>query len=327
MNKLKHFFFTIFFFLISTYFTGCAGTPNIQKIEDNTKAIPTDLLTKFEVLDKDQPVPVEAAKVVAVEKSKKKKLSKKEAPKPVVYPDRAPNPNPIWVGEKQTLEVTYLGLPAGDFTTEVLPMKKILDREVYHFKGTVKSSAAVSLIYRMDDWIESFWDAKGLFSHRFHMVLDETKQKRDVLELFDQEKRKAFFWNRKNQPNQPPEESKEYFDMAPFPQDSFTAIFFARTLPLEIGKTYVFPVVSEGRGWDCEVHVVRKEILDTALGKMSTIVIRPRTFYNGVLKQEHGDSFIWLSDDGRRFVVRLEAKVKVGYVAARLRKLELGDKP
>lgn len=305
----------------------CSSSPPIEKVDSGTKALPSELLTKFEVLEASQPAPV-ASVVPSPKVNGKAKVAKKvKVAVPFTYPDRRPKVNPIWLGEKQTLEVTYLGLPGGYFATEVLPMKKIADRDVFHFKGTVKSSAVASLIYRVDDMVESFWDATGLFSHRFHMVLDETKQTRDVLELYDSDKKKAFYWNRRNQPDRPPTESKEYFDMAAFTQDSFTAIFYVRTLPLIDGEVYVFPVVSEGKGWDCVVNVVRREMMDTPMGRIRTIVIRPQTRYNGVLKQEQGDSFIWLTDDDRRFVVRLEAKVKIGYVAAQLKKVELGEKP
>jgi hypothetical protein len=309
----------------------CAGKPILPKFEEPAaKELPKELQAKFDVTDIGEPAPAPSPSPAPKRKKRKRRHRRKHKAKvkaPLVIPNRRIRPDPIWVGEKQTLEVTYIGLTAGEFTMEVLPPKKIGDRNVYHLKGTVKSSAVLNLFYRLDDWIESFWDYEGLFSHRFHMVLDETKQTRDVLELYDQETKKAFYWNRRNQPNKPPVETKKFFDMAPFAQDSFTAVYYLRTLPLEIGKTYVYPVISEGKGWDCVVHVVRHEMMDTPLGRRRTIVVNPQTRYNGVMKQEKGAGFIWLTDDDRRFIVRLEAKVKIGSVAAQLKKVELGEKP
>jgi hypothetical protein len=308
------------------FLVACSSASRVSKIEPASKELPKELLSKFEVLEASStPAPTPSEKP---EKRKKKtRKSKKKEPEVFTIPDRRGKIDPVWVGEKQVLEVTYIGLAAGDFTMEALPIKKIADRNVYHLKGTVKSSAVLNLFYRLDDMIESFWDFEGLFSHRFHMSLDETKQTRDVLELYDSEKKKAFYWNRRNQPDKPPVESKEYFDMPQFVQDSFTAIYYVRTLPLEMGKVYTFPVVSEGKGWDCVLTVIRHEMMDTPLGKRNTIVVRPQTRYNGVMKQEHGDSFIWLTDDDRRFVVRLEAKVKIGSVAAQLKEVVLGEQP
>lgn len=305
----------------------CASSSRIAPIEPLEKDIPPELLAKFEVVEKGQPgvVPSPDKKTKVKKGAKAPKV--KVAP-PFAYPERRIKVDPIWVGEKLTLELTYLGLAAGEFVTEVLPNKVIANRPVYHFKGSAQSSSVMNLFYRVNDTIESFWDHGGLFSHRFHMLLDETKQKRDALELFDSEAKKVFYWDRKSHIEKGVSESKSTLDMAAaFPQDSFSAIFFVRTLPLEIGKVFTFPVVSEGRGWDCVVTVIRREMMDTPMGRKQTIVIRPQTRFNGVLKEEGGDNLIWLTDDDRRFIVRLEAKIKIGSIAARLKKVELGVKP
>lgn len=317
------------------FLAACSGKPVVQKVEGGTDSLPSDLRSKFEVVSSDTPAPKPSPSPTPEPRGKRKhqkrasakRVEKPKAAAPFVFLSRRPKADPIWVGEKETLEVTYIGLAAGDFTMEALPPKKIGDRDVYHLKGTVKSSAVLNLFYRLDDMIESFWDYEGLFSHRFHMTLDETKQTRDVLELFDPQAKKAFYWNRRNQPDKPPVESKEYFDMVPFAQDSLTAVYYLRTLPLRDGETYTFPVVSEGKGWDCVVTVMRRQMMDTPLGRVQTVVVAPQTRYNGVLKQEKGEGMIWLTDDDRRFVIRLEAKVKIGTILAQAKKIELGIKP
>jgi len=310
----------------------CASGSKVAGIEPLPKDIPADLQAKFEVVEATAtpvatPTPSPTPETASSKKAKAKKAKAAKAKPPFVYPNRRVKVDPVWVGEKQTLEITYIGLAAGEFEAEVLPMKKIANRGVYHLRAHVESSSVMNLFYRLNDTIESFWDFDGLFSHRFHMVLDQTRQKRDALELFDSETKKVFYWNRRNHIEKGYSESKETNDMVQFPQDSFSAIYYVRTLPLEDGKVYTFPVVSEGRGWECVITVVRREMMDTPMGRKQTIVIKPQTRYNGVMKQEHGDSFIWLTDDDRRFIVRLEAKVKVGSVAAQLKKVELGEKP
>jgi hypothetical protein len=313
--------------------TDCASSFRGARLDPLPKDLPAELQAKFEVVEAGAvPTPAPSPSPSAVPEKLSKKKQKAQAAKakaaPVfVFPERRPKVDPVWVGEKQTLEITYIGLAAGEFTMEVLPNKKIGTRDVYHLKGSAKSSSVMNLFYRLNDTVESFWDYRGIFSHRFHMLLDQTRQTRDALELFDSEKKQVFYSNRRNHIEKGYSESKEYMDMVPFPQDSFSAIYYVRTLPLEDGQVYSFPVVSEGRGWECVVTVVRREMMDTPLGKVRTIVLKPQTRYQGVMKQEHGDSFIWVTDDERRFIVRLEAKVKVGSVAASLKKVELGEKP
>ncbi len=306
------------------------------------KELPPDLQAKFEVMEASLNESPEDPKPTPPSSSEKKKPAPKKtavakknqaaAPAPktksaVVYPSRRPSPVPFWIGEKMTLEITYIGMAAGEFTAEVLPTKKIGDRKVYHLKAHAKSSKVMNLFYSLNDTIQSFWDYDGLFSHRFHMLLDQTKVKRDSLELFDSAAKKVFYWDRKNHVTKGQSETKEYFDMTPFSQDSFSALYYLRTLPLAPGKTYAFPVVSEGKSWEAVVTVIRREMMDTPMGKRQCIVVRPQTRFQGVMKQERGPSYIWLTDDDRRFVVRLEAKVKVGSVAARLKEVEPGERP
>lgn len=308
----------------------------LDEVKPLPQDLPKDLLTKFEV-EGIQPSPSPSPSPSASPSPEpKKKTAAKPKPEPkkgkaakaFVYPSRRPAVDPIWVGEKMTLEITYFGAAAGEFTTEVLPFKSINGRKVYHLKGMAKTSSVFALFYRLDDWLESYLDYDGLFSHRFHLVLDQTRQKRDALELFDSEKKQVFYWNRRDHVEKGYSESKDYLPMVPFPQDSFSALYYVRTLPLEVGQVYNFPVVSEGKGWEAVVTVLRKEIIETPLGKRTpAIVVRPQTKYQGVLRQKRGDSLVWISDDEKRYILRLEAEVKVGTVVARLKKVEPGEKP
>ncbi len=310
-------------------FLSCAG-PEVAKVKElelsdakGSKDIPKGMLEKFEV---QEAVATPTPEPTAVEKKKVKKATPKKSA--FVIPNRRSNVNPVWVGEKMELEITYLGMAAGLFTAEVLPFKIVNDRKVYHLKGKAESSNIFALFYKVNDWMESYWDYEGLFSHRFHLILDESKQSRDALELYDSEKKQSFYWNRRNHVTKGYEEKKETKEMTlPFPQDSFSILYYIRQLPLEDGKQYVIPVVSEGKNWEAVVSVIRRENCDYPGVKTRCVVVRPQTRFAGVMQQDRGDSFVWLTDDDRRFLVRMEAKVKIGTVNAVLKRVEPGAKP
>ena len=174
--------------------------------------------------------------------------------------------------------------------------------------------------------VETFIDYEGIFSHRFHIVLDETKQARDALELYDQEKAETFYWNRWNHKERGYTETKEFDPVPRFAQDSLSVLYFLRAVPLPDGAVVTVPVVSEGKSWEAVVTVVRREAMRTPMGKVMTVVVKPETRYQGVLKKQ-GDSFLWMTDDDRRVPVRLEAKVKVGTVVANLTDFQPGTPP
>jgi hypothetical protein len=312
--------------LLALVLAACAGPKLARPPElDEVKQLPTELIDKFKVEDvkvePTTPVPTPAGK-------KPPKASGKKPPAPVAerYPKRRPQPEMFWVGEKLTYDMTYFGVVAGTVTLEVLPPKEVNGRKTHHLKLTAKSSKVFSLFYRLDDWIESFWDFESLFSHRYRMVLDESKQTRDTLELYDYDKKQSFFWSRVNNASGF-NEKKEYHPIQPLSQDSISALFFIRTLPLEPGGFYQFPVINDGKNWDAEITVIKKERLTLPnLGEKMTIKVKPQTRFNGALTQK-SDSFLWYTDDERRFMVRMEANVKVGTIVAALREVVLGTPP
>ena len=329
--------------LLVAVLVGCAGV-QISRITGTTalpKDLPKEIQEKFEVREvtvapsttpSPQPSPGVGGIVAATKATKKAKPVAKPAPPPkgakreFVYPSRRPEKDPIWVGEKATYEVSYFGMAAGDFVLEVLPYKMVANRKVYHVRGVATTSQVFSLFYRLNDMVETFIDFEGIFSHRFHIQLDESKQTRDATELYDSERQQTFYWNQWQKKDQPFVETKEFFQIPPFVQDSLSALFYVRTRDLKDGAVLTFPIVSEGKAWDAEVTVVRRETLQTPMGRIPVVVVKPETKYQGVL-QKRGDSFLWLTDDDRKFLVRLEAKVKVGTVVANLKEFEPGTSP
>jgi hypothetical protein len=183
------------------------------------------------------------------------------------------------------------------------------------------------MFYRLNDMVETFIDYEGEFSDRFHILLDETKQQRDSLELYDSEKEQTYFWNKWNRKDIGYKETKTYAPMPRFPQDTLSSMFYLRTVPMPVGSQFTFPIVSEGNHWDAEITVIRREIMNTPMGRVETLVLKPETKFQGVLKRTEGDSFIWITDDERRVVVRLEAKVKIGTIVAVLKQWSPGVAP
>jgi len=96
-------------------------------------------------------------------------------------------------------------------------------------------------------------------------------------------------------------------------------------VPLHEGSVISFPVISEGKNWDAVVTVIGRETIDSPMGRVRAVKLKLETKYQGILKKQgSGDNHIWLTDDDRRFMVRLEAKVKIGTIVGRLKRMEPG---
>jgi hypothetical protein len=247
----------------------------------------------------------------------------KITPKNFQWPYRRPTKDPIQMGEELTYNISYFGVSAGELKLTVLPFKMINQRKVYHFRAKVESSKVFNLVYRLNDYIESFLDYEGLFSHRYHMVMDESHQTRDALELYDSVKGQTFYWNRWNHKDKGYQEQKELQPMTRFPQDAISIMYYMRLVPLEVGQKLSIPAAMEGKSWVLAGEVLRREEIGSPMGAVNAFVIKPVIMREGK-DQKKGDILFYVADTESRYPIRLEAKVKIGTVVMELSRIETG---
>lgn len=323
------------FFVLS-----CARVEQSKAPSEKEFEMPQALAEKFSIKEtKESPAPIaptvtnEADAKVEEKPSKqaKKKAEKKVAPmaaknkKEPVWPNRWTMKPFFRTGEKYSFDITYFGATAGTLDLELLEPKVVDNRLSYHIKAVAQSASVFSLFYRLNDVGESFLDTEGLFSHKFSMKLDESLQQRDLLELYDQQAHKVYYWSKLDHKKKGKRLDQFDFAVDPYAQDGLSAFFYLRTLPLKDGESYRFPVVTNGKPRTVQVTVVRRETLKTKIGEKPAIVIKPEVVLDGVL-QSQGDSFVWLSDDEERIILKIDAKIKIGSVIGYLRKHSYGDK-
>lgn len=305
----------------------CSRMPVLAPVDDVKLGIPQNLSSKFAVVDTNPPVPTATTeqpttKKKAVEPAKASAKSKKTS-NAKVWKNRWVIPQPYHPGDRSLYEITYFGTIAGTFELKVLPYKRISEREVFHFQGIARSSSIFSLFYRLNDMAESFLDRESLLSHKFTIKLDESWQQRELVEFYDREKNLLYYWNKvehKKKGNSQDEFTKE---ILPDAVDVMSAVFYLRTLPLEVGKIYPLNIISNGKPYHIDINVLRKETLATKAGEFPAIVVQPIAKMDGIL-QNSGDVYFWISDDAHRSLLKIDAKVKIGSVIAYLKELEYG---
>lgn len=325
------------------WLSACASqekTPELSEDDPQSESgLPSEVRDRFQVREGVVDVNKEAReknapppKGPAPQDEKKSTQAQKNTPPPqpakptFQWPQRRKDPTPVWVGEEWVFDVTYFGMVAGQVTIRVEPFKYIRNRKVFHILGRAKTSRVFNVFYWLDDMAETYWDYEGLFSHRYRIFLNEKKQKKDTIEIYDSEKQKTYYWDRWDRFDKGYHERKEWYDIEPFPQDQLSAVYYIRTLPLKDGVTYRFPLVAEGKSYELLVNAERREKIRTPLGRVPVVVVRVDTKFEGIMKKR-GYVYAWYTDDDRRILVRVEAKVKVGAVVGKLVKVKLGEKP
>ncbi len=105
--------------------------------------------------------------------------------------------------------------------------------------------------------------------------------------------------------------------------DFVALVFRLRALPLAVGTTYRFPVLSGRKVNPVTVEVLGRERIETKAGDFDAFKVKVPTGFDGKF-QEKSPTFLWLSDDARRLVVRISTDFAVGRGVADLVKVTEG---
>ncbi|MBK5276807.1 MAG: DUF3108 domain-containing protein [Desulfuromonadales bacterium] len=214
------------------------------------------------------------------------------------------------IPERLEFDVSYTGITAGRVVQEVTQIG-----DEVHIVSTARSADWLKLFFPVDDRIESVLVAGApSFS-----VCSPKHYKERIREgwtrfhkeaVFDQEKKEVYTRDFLKK-----SESTQTITSQTY--DTLSSFFFFRSMPLQVGKSYFIEIFDCKKLWNTEVQVVRREEIETPLGKFKTVMIKPIMKFEGIFART-GDMFIWLTDDDRRIPVQMKSKVKIGSITATL---------
>lgn len=107
------------------------------------------------------------------------------------------------------------------------------------------------------------------------------------------------------------------------PLDDISFVYFARTIPLEVGETYTFHRYYKDDGNPVILKVLRRDRTEVPAGVFNTIVVQPIIRTSGLFS-EGGEAEIHFSDDERRVVVYLRADMGTLLPTLELKLEEIG---
>jgi Protein of unknown function (DUF3108) len=203
---------------------------------------------------------------------------------------------PFDVGEKLDYEVKFGPMSVGRGSMEVMPMDTIRGHEAWHTMFSVKGG---TFFYKVDDRFESWIDIRNFASLRHKQDINEGSK--------DRERHFEIFPNRAtyvedNKPERP--SVKE-------PLDDGSFLYFIRTVPLEVGKTYEFDRYFRPDRNPVKITVLRRERIKVPAGEFDAIVIRPSIKTRGIFS-ENGKAEVWLSEDDKRIMLQMKSKLSFG---------------
>ena len=153
-------------------------------------------------------------------------------------------------------------------------------------------------------------------------ILDEQgKRVRTTETTFDASKGRMIWTSR--DPNNPGAEPRHAItEFSGQLQDVLSAIYFIRTQPLEVGKTFEVHVGDGGKVYTIPVKVVEKKRMKTILGRVDVLKVNPELFGpDRLIDKEKGEFSIWITDDQRHIPVGGRVKTDYGTFDIRLKRI------
>ena len=214
------------------------------------------------------------------------------------------------VPERLEFDISYAGIPAGHAVQEVEQVGNEL-----HIISTAKSAEWLSIFFPVDDRIESIL-VSG--TPPLHIGVPRLYRER-IREGRTRFNKEALFDRQKLEVNTRDFIKKNETTLAITQKtyDTLSSFFYFRSMPLHVGKSYFIDIFDCKKLWNTEVQVLRREEIETALGRFKTVVIKPLLKSEGIFART-GEMYIWLTDDERRIPVLMKSKVKIGSITATL---------
>jgi hypothetical protein len=169
----------------------------------------------------------------------------------------------------------------------------------------------------VDNTIESFIDQAGFIPYKFLLSMSETAQKKETRVAFDHPNSKAFYWSKRISQKWGDETKDKVDGIVPQSRDMFSAIYYARALNYELNRKQTFWVYENGQNLSVELLPLGREVVSSGAGVFQCWKIKVDIKLDNVLRPT-GDLFLWLSDDSKKYVVKFDAKVKIGSLLGRL---------
>jgi hypothetical protein len=199
---------------------------------------------------------------------------------------------PFSVGEELTYKVRFGRIPVGTARMSVAGIEEVRGHPTFHLVFTIDGGLP---FFSVHDRYESWIDTLTLASRRHVQEIREGRYKRNRrYEIFPEER-----MYREND-----DTLKASVD-SPLDEGSF--IYFIRTVRVPVGQTREFNQYFKPDRNPVIIRALRRDTVEVPSGRYPTVVVRPSIRANGIFAED-GQAELWISDDAKRMLVKMESK-------------------
>lgn len=213
---------------------------------------------------------------------------------------------PFAIGERLTYSVKVGPLGKGTAIAELRNLDTVRGKQVYH---SVFQMSGSLLFFKVRDEYESWFDPITFVSLRYHQDIDQGSYERNrTYEIIPE--RGIYIDADKSE--------KPTVDQ---PLDDGAFLYYLRSIPLELGKSYSFNRYFKPDRNPVRIAVVRREHIRVPAGEFDAVVLQPKIRSKGIFA-ENANAEVWISDDAARIMLLMRTHMQLGTVTFQLRSRE-----
>jgi len=229
---------------------------------------------------------------------------------PAASPPVVHRPAAFVVGEHLRYAVKIGMLRVGTATMSVVDMVTVRGVESYHFVFTLDGGV---LGYQVHDRVEAWTGRDDLITRRSYKKIEEGSfRAEELLEIFPDSGH--YVVNGKERKPSPPE-----------PLDETSFFYYMRSVPLEVGQTYVYHRFYRAENNPLTIAVTKRERVKLPDGsKVESLRLEPVMGEHELLARRVRAQ-VWLTDDQRRLPAKIRLKTPYGTLTLQLEAIEHVD--
>jgi len=222
---------------------------------------------------------------------------------------------PFKKGEKLTYQLRWGVIPIGKAVLWVRNETEYKGRTVYHFSAEGRSNSFLSVFYKVDDLVQSFWDAESFQTLAFQKIQNEGRYHINEIYLFDPDRLKVTWLNSKRRVRK--------FDIPVGVQDAISCLYNFRRIGFGNKSDLKMDVHQDEKNYIFSVDSIRNEKVKVpALGRIQTVKVEPSAKHEGMFLRK-GRMWVWFAQDEHRTPVIVKVKAPIfGKLTAVLIKIE-----
>lgn len=216
-------------------------------------------------------------------------------------------------GEVSEYKISWMGLPLAwsKSTTELITEN---GKEYIRLHVISKSYATYSKIYKVDDEVEVIIDPETALPLRLDFKIQEGSRKKNMLTTFDHTKKIAIHEDRIAK-------TTEELPIDSDTRDIYTFIYTLRGKSIEEITAKPQILFVEGKRYTLELVDKGKDTIKLSeYGKVPSNTLEPVAEFNGLFLRQ-GKVMCWVSEEERRMITCIKAKIPVGKITIKLDKV------